>query len=76
MSLPRVDYYTWGVSLRKRKQKKNQFTFSKVSATAYKRVSAYGNLIIHSLTWEVKRGFEKASVSGAVRLRECPLAES
>ena len=26
--------------------------------------------------WEVKRGFEKASVSRAVRLRECPLAES
>ena len=23
MSLPRVDYYTWGVSLRERKQKKN-----------------------------------------------------
>ena len=26
--------------------------------------------------WEVKRGFEKASVSTAVRLRECPLAGS
>ena len=26
--------------------------------------------------WEVKRRFEKASVSRAVRLRECPLAES
>ena len=26
--------------------------------------------------WEVKRGIEKASVSIAVRLRECPLAES
>ena len=26
--------------------------------------------------WEVKRGIEKASVSSAVRLRECSLAES
>ena len=26
--------------------------------------------------WEVEWGFEKASVSRAVRLRECPLAES
>ena len=26
--------------------------------------------------WEVKRGFEKASLSRTVRLRECPLAES
>ena len=26
--------------------------------------------------WEVTWGFEKASVSRAVRLRECPLAES
>ena len=26
--------------------------------------------------WKVKRGFEKASVSRAVHLRECPLAES
>ena len=28
------------------------------------------------LNWEVKRVFEKASLSRAVRLRECPLAES
>ena len=26
--------------------------------------------------WEVKRGFEKASLSRAIRLRECPFAES
>ena len=26
--------------------------------------------------WEVKRGFEKVSVSRAVHLQECPVAES
>ena len=70
-------YYTWGVRLRESvNRRKIQFSFSRVSAFAYERVSAYGNVQIQNLTWEVKRGFEKASVSRAVRLRECPLAES
>ena len=58
-----------------RKQKKNPFLFSKVSASAYEsvRLRKYINT---EFNWEVKRGFEKASVSRAVRLRECPLAES
>ena len=52
-------------------KRKIQFSFSKVSASAYERVSDYGNVQIQS-DWEVKRGFEKASGSRAVRLRECP----
>ena len=35
---------------RERKQKKFQFSFSKVSASAHERVSAYGNVQIQSLT--------------------------
>ena len=61
--------------MREHKQRKIQFSFSKVvSAPAYEGVSAYGNK--PKSDWEVKRGFEKESISRAVRLRECPLVES
>ena len=61
---------------RERKQKKNPiFIFESV------RVRLRGSVRLRECVntefdWEVKRGFEKASVSKAVRLRECPLAES
>ena len=43
--------------MRECKQKKKiQFSFSKVSASAYKRVSAYGNVSIQSLTGKKKTG--------------------
>ena len=44
-------------------------------ASAYERVSAYVRECVE-FDKEVKREFEKASVSRAVRVRECPLAES
>ena len=55
---------------RERKKKKNQiFIFKSVRVRLQECINT-------AFDWEVKRGFEKASVSGAVRLRECPLAES
>ena len=45
-----------------------------MSASAYERLSANRECVNTEFDWEVKRGFEKASVSRAVRLRECPLA--
>ena len=57
-------------------QKKSQFSFSEVSASTYKRLSAYSECVNTEFDREVKRGFEKVSVSRAVRLRVCPLAES
>ena len=70
--MPRVNYYTWGVHLRKSVNKRKiQFSFSKLSASAYERVSAYGDVKIQSLTGTVKRGFKKPFVSRAVRLQEC-----
>ena len=51
ISLPRVNYYTWGVRLRESVNKRTiQISFSKVSASAYERVSVYGNVQIQSLT--------------------------
>ena len=45
ISLPKVNYYTWGVRLRESVNKRKiQFSFSKVAAFAYERVSAYGNV--------------------------------
>ena len=41
--------------------------FSKVSASAYERVSAYGN-VFTDFDWEVKRGIENS-----VRNQSCPL---
>ena len=61
---------------RERKQKKNPiFIFKSVRVRSREsvRLREYVNT---EFDWEVKRGFEKASVSRAVHLRECPLAES
>ena len=42
---------TWCVRLRESVNKRKiQFSFSKVSASAYERVSVYGNVLIESLT--------------------------
>ena len=55
---------------RERKQKKSPiFIFKSVRV----RLREFVNT---EFDWEVKRGFEKASVRRAVRLREFPLAES
>ena len=55
--------------------KKIQIPFSKVSASAYESVRL--RECVHTeFDWEVKRELKKLSVSRAVRLRECPLAES
>ena len=43
----------------------------KVSASAYEKVRLIES-INAVFVWEEKRGFEKISVSGAVRLRERP----
>ena len=59
---------------RERKQKKNPifiFKSVRVRLRANVRLRDCANEVFD---WEVKRGFEKASVSRAVRLRECPLA--
>ena len=58
------------------KQKKNPiFIFNSVCVRLLEsaRLRECANTEFH---WEVKWGFEKASLSRAVRLRECPLAES
>ena len=63
---------------RERKQKKNPvFIFIFNSVRVRLRESVHLRECANTeFDWEVKRGFEKASVSGAVRLQECPLAES
>ena len=61
---------------REHKQKKNPiFIFQSVRVRLREsvRLRECANT---EFDWEVKRGFEKASVSKAVRLRERPLAES
>ena len=55
--------------------KKFQIPFSKVSVSAYESVRLW-ECVNTKFDWEVKRELKKVSVSGAVRLRECPLAES
>ena len=69
---------TWGVRLREHTQKKNPiFIFKCVRVRVRLRESVHLRECVNTeFEWEVKRGFEKASVSKAVRLRECPLAES
>ena len=45
ISLPRANYHTWGVCLRESVNKRKiQFSFSKVSASGYERVSTYRNV--------------------------------
>ena len=61
---------------RERKQKKNPiFIFTSVRVRLRESVRLR-ECVNAEFDWELKRGFEKASVSRAVRLRECPLAES
>ena len=55
--------------------KKVQIPFSKVSASAYGSVRLR-ECVNTEFDWEVKRKLKKVSESRAVRLRECPLAES
>ena len=63
--------------MRERKQKKTDpiyiFKSVRVRLRENVRIQERAN---REFDWEVKRGFEKASVSRAVRLRERPLAES
>ena len=61
---------------REHKQKKNPlFIFRSVRVRLRESVRLQ-ECVNTEFDWEVKRGFEKVSVSRAVRLRECPLAES
>ena len=61
---------------RERKQKKNPiFIFKSVRVRLRESVRLW-ECANTECDWEVKRGFEKASVSRAVRLRERSLAES
>ena len=61
---------------RERKQKKNPiFSFKSVRGRLRESFRLW-ECANTECNWEVKRGFKKASVSRAVRLRECPLADS
>ena len=61
---------------REREQKKKPiFIFKSVCVRLRGNVRSW-ECVNTEYDWEVKRRFEKASVSRAVRLRECPLAES
>ena len=59
-----------------RKQKKNPIFIFKSVRVRIRESVRLRECVNTEFDWEVKRGFEKASVSRAVRLRECPLAES
>ena len=61
---------------RERKQKKNPIFIFKSVHVHLRESVRLRECVNTEFDWEVKRGFEKASVSRAVRLRECPLAES
>ena len=55
---------------RERKQKKNPIFFSKSVRVRSRESVRLRECVNTEFDWEVKRGFEKASVSRAVRLRE------
>ena len=61
---------------RERKQKKNPILISKSVRVRLREGVRLRKCVNTEFDWEVKRGFEKASVSRVARLRECPLAES
>ena len=62
--------------MREPKQKKNAiFIFKSVSIRLRESVRLW-ECVNTEFDWEVKQGLEKASISRAVHLRECPLAES
>ena len=75
--IAKVNYYTWGVRLQESVNKRKiQFSFSKSVHVRLRESARLWECANTECDGEVKRGFEKASVSRAVRLRECPLAES
>ena len=61
---------------RERKQKKNPIFIFKSVRVRLRESVRLQECANTEFDWEVKRGFEKASVSRADHLRECPLAES
>ena len=61
---------------RDRKQKKNPIFIFKSVRFRLRESVRLRKCVNTEFDWEAKRGFEKASVSRAVRFRECPLAES
>ena len=62
--------------MRERKQKKNPI-FIFISVRVRLRESVRLREFVNTeFDLKVKRGFEKVSIRRAVRLRECPLAES
>ena len=66
-----------GCSLtRERKRETNPIFIFKSVRFRLRESVRLGECVNTEFEWEVKRGFEKASVSRAVRLLECPLAES
>ena len=61
---------------RELKQKKNPIFIFKSVRVRLRESVRLPECVTTEIDWEVKWGFEKASVSRAVRFRECPLAES
>ena len=61
---------------RERKQKKNPIFIFKSVRVRLRESVRLRECVNTEFHWEVKRGFEKASVSRTVCLRECQLAES
>ena len=61
---------------REHKQKKNPIFFFKSVRVSLQESVCLWECVNTEFDWEVKWEFEKASVSSAVSLRECPLAES
>ena len=61
---------------RERKRKKNPIFIFKSVRVRLRESARLRECVNTELDWEVKRGFEKASVSRAVRLGKFPLAES
>ena len=56
---------------RERKQKQNPIFTSKIVRVRLRESVRLQECVNTEFDWEIKRGFEKASVSRAVRLREC-----
>ena len=63
--------------MREHREKKNPiFIFKSVRIRLPAESVRLQECVNTELDWEVKQGFEKGSISRAVCLRECPLAES
>ena len=58
------------------KQKKNPIFIFKSVRVCLRESVRLRECVNSEFDWELKLGFEEVSVSRAVRLRECPLAES